>query len=62
MSVATIDPPLEHGLITYDGPDGQPVYQNELQVSFKECSSLSRKIFYTHFIAWIGKMHPNSSS
>ena len=46
-----------HGVeIKEDGPEGQLVYEQRFQVAFKESSSICRKVYFTHFIAWMGKI------
>ncbi len=42
--------------ITDDGPEGQLVYEQRFQVAFKESSSICRKVYFSHFIAWMGKI------
>ena len=42
--------------ITEDGPQGQPVYEHRFQVSFKQSSSISRKVSASQFIGWVGKI------
>lgn len=45
-----------HGVrYTYDGPQGQPVYEQRFKVSFKESASISRRVFFSQYISWIGK-------
>ncbi len=41
---------------TSDGPQGQPVYQQRFQVSFKESGSISRRIYFSQYFRWIGKI------
>jgi enediyne polyketide synthase len=41
---------------TNDGPQGQPVYQQRFQVSFKESGSISRHIYFSQYFRWIGKI------
>lgn len=41
---------------TNDGPEGQPVYQQRFQVSFKESGSISRHIYFSQYFRWIGNI------
>ena len=41
---------------TNDGPQGQPVYEQRFQVSFKESASISRRVSFSQYISWIGKI------
>ncbi|GAX44303.1 beta ketoacyl-acyl carrier protein synthase [Tolypothrix sp. NIES-4075] len=41
---------------TYDGPQGQPVYEQRFQVSFKDSASISRRVSFSQYISWIGKI------
>lgn len=46
-----------HGVrYTNDGPQGQPVYEQRFKVSFKESGSISRRVFFSQYISWIGKI------
>jgi acyl-CoA thioesterase FadM/3-hydroxymyristoyl/3-hydroxydecanoyl-(acyl carrier protein) dehydratase len=42
--------------ITNDGPQGQPVYEQRFQVSFKQSCSISRKVTVSQYISWVGKI------
>jgi enediyne polyketide synthase len=42
--------------ITKDGPQGQPVYEQRFQVSFKQSCSISRKVTVSQYITWVGKI------
>ncbi|MGI2903112.1 SDR family NAD(P)-dependent oxidoreductase [Tolypothrix sp. VBCCA 56010] len=41
---------------TDDGPQGQPVYEQRFQVSFKDSASISRRVSFSQYISWIGKI------
>jgi enediyne polyketide synthase len=41
---------------TEDGPQGQPVYEQRFQVSFKDSASISRRVSFSQYISWIGKI------
>lgn len=42
--------------MTYDEDLGQLVYEYSLQPAFKECANLSRSIYFTSYLSWIGKI------
>ena len=39
-----------------DGPQGQLVYEQRFQVSFKESGSLSRRVYFSQYFRWVGKI------
>lgn len=41
---------------TDDGPQGQKVYEHRFQVSFKESGSISRRVYFSQYFRWIGKI------
>lgn len=41
---------------THDGPQGQLVYEQRFQVSFKESGSISRHIYFSQYFRWIGQI------
>ncbi|MBO3462727.1 SDR family NAD(P)-dependent oxidoreductase [Aetokthonos hydrillicola Thurmond2011] len=56
-----VSSPVEHSdrhriRYTDDGPQGQQVYEQRFQVSFKESASISRRVFFSQYISWIGKI------
>lgn len=50
------DPDTHRVRLTHDGPEGQAVYELRFQASFKDAASLSRKVYFSQFISWIGKV------
>lgn len=40
----------------YDGELDQLVYEFSLQPGFKECANISRTVYYTSYLSWIGKV------
>ncbi len=41
---------------THDGPQGQLVYEQRYQVSFKDSGSISRHVYFAQYFRWIGKI------
>ena len=41
---------------TQDGPQGQLVYEQRFQASFKDSGSISRNVYFTQYFRWIGKI------
>lgn len=41
---------------TQDGPQGQLVYEQRFQVSFKDSGSISRRVYFSQYFRWIGKI------
>jgi len=39
-----------------DGPQGQLVYEQRFQASFKESGSISRRVYFSQYFRWIGKI------
>lgn len=39
-----------------DGPQGQLVYEQRFQASFKDSGSISRNIYFAQYFRWIGKL------
>lgn len=55
-SVAAIVQPHHHLVdVTDDGPQGQRVYVQRFQVSFRQACSISRKVPVSQYISWVGK-------
>ncbi len=38
------------------GPQGQPVYQQQFTVSLKESGSISRRVYFSQYFNWVGKL------
>ncbi|BAZ44876.1 beta ketoacyl-acyl carrier protein synthase [Chondrocystis sp. NIES-4102] len=54
--VDTIIQPHHHRVeITNDGPQGQRVYLQRFQVSFRQACSISRNVPVSQYIGWVGK-------
>lgn len=41
---------------THDGPQGQLVYEQRFQVSFKDSGSISRRVYFSQYFRWVGKI------
>ncbi|MBD2360419.1 SDR family NAD(P)-dependent oxidoreductase [Anabaena minutissima FACHB-250] len=41
---------------TQDGPQGQLAYEQRFQVSFKDSGSISRRVYFSQYFRWIGKI------
>ncbi|NEQ80928.1 MAG: SDR family NAD(P)-dependent oxidoreductase, partial [Moorea sp. SIO2I5] len=41
---------------TQDGPQGQLVYEQRYQVSFKDSGSISRRVYFAQYFRWVGKI------
>lgn len=41
---------------THDGPQGQLAYEQRFQVSFKDSGSISRRVYFSQYFRWIGKI------
>ena len=55
-SVRAIIQPHHHLVdVTDDGPQGQRVYLQRFQVSFRQACSISRKVPVSQYISWVGK-------
>jgi phosphopantetheinyl transferase/acyl-CoA thioesterase FadM len=55
-SVAAIVQPHHHLVdVTDDGPQGQRVYLQRFQVSFRQACSISRQVPVSQYISWVGK-------
>lgn len=55
-TVAAIIQPHHHRQeIAKDGPQGQRVYLQRFQVSFRQACSISRKVPVSQYISWVGK-------
>lgn len=55
-SVKAIVQPHHHLVdVTDDGPQGQRVYLQRFQVSFRQACSISRKVPVSQYISWVGK-------
>jgi len=55
-SVAAIIQPHPHLVdVADDGPQGQKVYRQRFQVSFRQACSISRQVPVSQYISWVGK-------
>jgi acyl-CoA thioesterase FadM/acyl carrier protein/3-hydroxymyristoyl/3-hydroxydecanoyl-(acyl carrier protein) dehydratase len=50
------DPARHSTRYTQDGPQGQLVYEQRFQVSFKDSGSISRRVYFSQYFRWIGKI------
>lgn len=53
---AIAKPEAHSSRYTDDGPEGQLVYEQRFQVSFKESGSISRHVYFSQYFRWIGKI------
>ncbi len=51
----TLEPESTSSL-SYDASTDQMVFEYDLQVGFKECGNLSRTVYYTSYLQWVGKV------
>ncbi|NEQ20249.1 MAG: SDR family NAD(P)-dependent oxidoreductase [Microcoleus sp. SIO2G3] len=57
LSLAPHADPARHSTrYTQDGPQGQLVYEQRFQVSFKDSGSISRRVYFSQYFRWIGKI------
>jgi acyl-CoA thioesterase FadM len=45
---------------TFDGPQGQPVFEHRFLVTFRESTSQNRRIRSSHYPAWMGTLRENA--
>lgn len=53
---STADSDNHRSRYTNDGPQGQLVYEQSFQASFKDSGSISRRIYFSQYFRWVGQI------